>query len=66
VAVEFEAERAKEISDTVWNLTKLFIFAPTMAGYAYYLKLIKLFRRDMNEAREEWAVIERKAKRSGL
>lgn len=66
VAVEFEAERAKEISDTVWNLTKLFIFAPTMAGYAYYLKLIKLFRRDMNEAREEWAAIERKAKRSGL
>lgn len=61
-----EADRAKGISDAITNLINLCVFAPTMAGYAYYLKLIKLFRSDMNQAREEWAEIERKAKRSGL
>ena len=58
--------QAKEISDVLVNLINLFLLAPSMASLAYYLKLIKLFRRDMNEAREEWAEIERKAKRSGI
>ncbi len=58
--------RAKEISDVIVNLINLLLLAPSMASLAYYLKLIKLFRHDMNEAREEWAEIERKAKRSGL
>jgi hypothetical protein len=37
-----------------------------MLSCFYFLKLMRLFRSDMNEAREEWAEIERKAKRSGL
>lgn len=66
VTPETEIERAQQISDAIVNLINLLFLAPSMAGYAYYLKLIKRFRRDMNEAREEWAEIERKAKRSGL
>lgn len=61
-----EADRAKGISDAISKLIGLAVLAPSMAGYAYFLKLIKLFRHDMNVSREEWAEIERKAKRSGL
>ena len=58
--------QAQQLSDAIVNIINLLLLAPTMASCAYYLKLIKLFRRDMNQAREEWAEIERKAKRSGL
>jgi uncharacterized membrane protein YqhA len=58
--------QAQQVSDAIVNLINLLLLAPTMASCAYYLKLIKLFRRDMNQSREEWAEIERKAKRSGL
>ena len=58
--------QAQQISDVIVNLINLFILAPTMLSCIYFLKLIRLFRSDMNEAREEWAAIERKAKRSGL
>lgn len=61
-----EADRAKGIADAISKLISLAVLAPSMAGYAYFLKLIKLFRHDMNVSREEWSEIERKAKRSGL
>ena len=58
--------QSQQVSDVIVNLINLLILLPTMASCAYYLKLIRLFRSDMNEAREKWAETERKAKRSGL
>ncbi len=58
--------QAQQVSDVIVNLINLFILAPTMLSCVYFLKLMRLFRSDMNEAREVWAEIERKAKRSGL
>lgn len=61
-----EAERALKISQSVSDILQLFVMAPTMAAYMFYLKLIRLFRRDMNFAKELWAANERRNKRSGV